>query len=144
VAALVHGDRLHRSVDHERSDVSVPDRLAEIKARMREHADTEERRMRYFRVHGAMDLRWLVDEVERLRQGDNFSRMHAEMVGLHKGFEVKEAEVARLREELTVLRLGWQAKAFRLITDGKRLRGLLRTHGIDPDEPANDKAPPAP
>jgi hypothetical protein len=44
-----------------------PDRLAEIKARMAEHAYPAEARERYFRIHGAMDLGWLVGEVERLR-----------------------------------------------------------------------------
>jgi len=49
----------------------------------------------------------LSHEIAQLRQGDEFSRMHAEMVGLHRGFEVKEAEIARLRELLG--RLEWAA-----------------------------------
>ncbi len=43
-----------------------PDRLAEIEARMRIAAEPSERQF-YFNVHAAMDLSWLVSEVERLR-----------------------------------------------------------------------------
>ena len=75
------------------------DRLDEVKARMQTAAESPERRERYFHVHAAMDLAWLVAEVTQSREA---AAAEADLA------DERGREVARLRGRLAELE--WAAR----------------------------------